>query len=159
MLSSNKINGSFDHQYLWKESLNCLYFVHRDSYQGKIPSKTDAVRSVWPGVPSYIQTRVAYQGWSYFLPQYNGTGVYTGVMYWRCRGTAISFGKYLLVIFTLHMFGRVLPRWTRIIVPSLCVMKAKKVRLNTGLKILKWWIHHTFYKWKVALASPSIPVL
>ena len=33
MLSPNQIEGFFDHQYLWKETINFLDFLHRDSYQ------------------------------------------------------------------------------------------------------------------------------
>ena len=33
---TDEIAGFFDHQYLWKEAINTLDFLNRDSNQGKI---------------------------------------------------------------------------------------------------------------------------
>ena len=32
-----------DHQYLWKETISALYFLNRDYYQRKVPSKSTTV--------------------------------------------------------------------------------------------------------------------
>ena len=40
MLSYNQIAGIFDHQYLWKESINNLQTLHGLSYQVKVASET-----------------------------------------------------------------------------------------------------------------------
>ena len=39
MFLSNPIEGFLDHQYLLKETINALDFLHRDSYQRKIACK------------------------------------------------------------------------------------------------------------------------
>ena len=43
----------FDYQHL---SINVLDFLHRDSYQGNITSKSTNVGWVWSGVLSHAQT-------------------------------------------------------------------------------------------------------
>ena len=43
MLLSNPIAGFFDDQYLWKEKDTVLDLLFRNSYQGKIASKTTTV--------------------------------------------------------------------------------------------------------------------
>ena len=55
LLSSNQITGFFNHQYLWNEKVNLLGFLHKDSYEGKIISKTTTVGWVWLGVPNHDQ--------------------------------------------------------------------------------------------------------
>ena len=44
MLLSCKIAGLFDHQYLQKEIINVLDFLHEDIYQGRIACKTTAAQ-------------------------------------------------------------------------------------------------------------------
>ena len=53
---SNQAVGFFDHQYLRKETINVLDFLHKDSYQREIVSKSSTVGWTWPGVPSEDQT-------------------------------------------------------------------------------------------------------
>ena len=36
----------FDHQYLWKESVNNLEFLHGGSHQGKIASETTQIKNI-----------------------------------------------------------------------------------------------------------------
>ena len=43
VLLSNQIAGFFDHQYLWKETINALDFLHINSYQRKIVSQGTSV--------------------------------------------------------------------------------------------------------------------
>ena len=38
-LSSNQITGFFDLQYLWKQSIDILDFLHGDNCQGKVTSE------------------------------------------------------------------------------------------------------------------------
>ena len=40
VLLSNQIPGFFDHQYLWKESIGILDFLHGDNHQRKVASET-----------------------------------------------------------------------------------------------------------------------
>ena len=47
MFLSNQIAGFFDHQYLWKESINILEFLHEGSQQGKISSETFSIYYFW----------------------------------------------------------------------------------------------------------------
>ena len=37
------VRGFFDHQYLWKETINVLDNLHKNKYQGKIAYKTTTV--------------------------------------------------------------------------------------------------------------------
>ena len=46
-LSSNPKAGLFDHQYLWKESVNILDFLLGDNHQRKEASKTTTFGQVW----------------------------------------------------------------------------------------------------------------
>ena len=55
VLLSNQIAGFFDHQYLWKETINALDFLHINSYQRKIVSQGTSVGWMWPGVSSHSQ--------------------------------------------------------------------------------------------------------
>ena len=64
MLSSNQIAEFCDHQYLWKEKINDLDFLH----QGKKASKTTAFGWVWPDVASHAQTCL-------YLSEVNSSGV------------------------------------------------------------------------------------
>ena len=50
---SNAISGFFDHQYLWKETVNVLHFLDRDSNPGKTVCKTTTAGRMWPGMPSH----------------------------------------------------------------------------------------------------------
>ena len=40
MLSTSRIAGFFDHQYLWTESFDVSVFLHGVSYQGNVASET-----------------------------------------------------------------------------------------------------------------------
>ena len=51
MLLTNKIAVFFDHQYLWKESIDTFDFMHGDNNQGKIGSEITTFGLVWPVVP------------------------------------------------------------------------------------------------------------
>ena len=51
MLSTNQIAVFFDHQYLWKQSINTSDFLHEDNYQRKVGSETTTFVWVWPVVP------------------------------------------------------------------------------------------------------------
>ena len=42
MLLANQIVGLFDHQYLWKESIDFLDFLQGDNCQGKLASESTA---------------------------------------------------------------------------------------------------------------------
>ena len=48
LLSFNQIAGFFDHQHLYKESINVLHFLGRDKQQGKETSETSWAWSVQP---------------------------------------------------------------------------------------------------------------
>ena len=50
-LLSNQISGFFDHQCLWKESINLLDFLHGDNHQRKVTSGTATFDWVGPVVP------------------------------------------------------------------------------------------------------------
>ena len=47
MLSANQIAVFFDHQYLWKESIDLLVFLHGDNHQRKIASETTTLDVIW----------------------------------------------------------------------------------------------------------------
>ena len=51
MLSPNQIALFIDHQYLWKESVNLLDFLHRDNPQRKVTCETTSFGWVCPVVP------------------------------------------------------------------------------------------------------------
>ena len=51
MLSTNQITVFFDRQYLWKESIDILYFLHGNNHQGNLASETTTFGWVWPVVP------------------------------------------------------------------------------------------------------------
>ena len=53
---SNQIVGLFNHQYLWKETINFLDFLRGDSYQRKIASEATVVDWMWPDMPNHRQT-------------------------------------------------------------------------------------------------------
>ena len=55
MLLTNQLAGFFDHQYVGKESIDILVFLHVVSYQWKIASETTTFSWVWP-VVSLIQS-------------------------------------------------------------------------------------------------------
>ena len=55
-LLSNQIVRTFDHQYIWKETINVLDFLHRDICKKKIASYSTSISCVWPGIPSDAQT-------------------------------------------------------------------------------------------------------
>ena len=61
LLSSNQIPGSFDHQHLWNEAINVLDFLHKDTWQGNITSKTISFGKMGPCMPNHAQ---AYQNFS-----------------------------------------------------------------------------------------------
>ena len=53
MLSASQIAVFFDHQYLCKESLNLLDFLHGDNDDGdKVASDTITFFCMWPVVPA-----------------------------------------------------------------------------------------------------------
>ena len=54
MFLFNHIAEFFDHQYLWKETINVLGFLRIDSYQRNILSKSITFGKVWPVVFSQI---------------------------------------------------------------------------------------------------------
>ena len=56
MLLFNKTTGFFIFQYLWKETMIVLFFLHGVSVQGNIPCKTSTLGWVWTGVLS--QSRI-----------------------------------------------------------------------------------------------------
>ena len=55
MLASNQIAGFSHHQYLWKESINILEFLHGGSHQRKVASGIATFGLMWPGFPRHIQ--------------------------------------------------------------------------------------------------------
>ena len=55
MLLSNEIAGFFDPQYLLKESINMLQFLHGFSHQRKVASEATTFSSMWTGVSSHTQ--------------------------------------------------------------------------------------------------------
>ena len=59
MLLTNQLAGFFDHQYVGKESIDILVFLHVVSYQWKIASETTTFSWVWP-VVSLIQSNVGF---------------------------------------------------------------------------------------------------
>ena len=62
---SNQIAGFFDHQYLRKHTISVLYFLHGDSYLGKIVSKRTIIVSVWSATSRLnINMSVGEFGWS-----------------------------------------------------------------------------------------------
>ena len=50
MLSTNQIAASFDHQYLWKKSIDIFDLLHGDNHQEKVGSETTPFGWVWPVV-------------------------------------------------------------------------------------------------------------
>ena len=54
-LSLNQIPGFFDHQYLWKEFIDLLNFLHGSNHRGKLASETTNFGWVWSVVP-YVQS-------------------------------------------------------------------------------------------------------
>ena len=62
MLSSNQIAGLFYHHYIWKEIINILDFVHRDSYHGQIATMIISVGWVMPGISNLAQTCLDLSG-------------------------------------------------------------------------------------------------
>ena len=50
MLSANQVAVFFDHQYLWKESIDPTDFLHGNNHQRKISSETITFGWVWPFV-------------------------------------------------------------------------------------------------------------
>ena len=69
MLLSKQVAGFFYHQYLCKETISVLDFLHRDNSQGKIASKSTDVGYMWSGVASHVQTCLSLSrgdyGWSW----------------------------------------------------------------------------------------------
>ena len=55
MLLFNQIAGFFDHQYIWKECIDILDFLHEGIHEGKVASKPTTFGWVCPGKPSYAQ--------------------------------------------------------------------------------------------------------
>ena len=51
MLSASQIVVHFDHQYLWKESINTLGFVHGFNHQVKVASENTTFDRVWSVAP------------------------------------------------------------------------------------------------------------
>ena len=47
MLSTNQIVEFFDHQYLWKESIDTFDFLHGVNHQGKARSETTTIVWLW----------------------------------------------------------------------------------------------------------------
>ena len=47
MLSTNQIAGFFDQQYIRKESIDIVDFLHEDNHQGTAASKTATFGSMW----------------------------------------------------------------------------------------------------------------
>ena len=58
MLLPSQVAEFFDHQYVRKETINVLDFLHRDINQKKIASKSTFVGydQVCPAMPSHSQT-------------------------------------------------------------------------------------------------------
>ena len=50
MLTANQIAVFFDHQYLWKDLMNLLDFLHEDNDQRKVASETTTFGWVQPVV-------------------------------------------------------------------------------------------------------------
>ena len=50
MLSINQIAVFFDHQYLWKESINLLDYLHGINHQRKVASESNTFGWMWPDV-------------------------------------------------------------------------------------------------------------
>ena len=48
MLLTNQMAVFFDHQYLWKESISRLDFLHGDNHQRKVASESYPFGWVWP---------------------------------------------------------------------------------------------------------------
>ena len=55
MLSFTQIAGFFDHRYLWNDTINVLGFL-RNSYKGKIASKTNNFGWAWLAELNHAQT-------------------------------------------------------------------------------------------------------
>ena len=49
-LSSSQTAELFDHQYLWKELITLLDFLHADNHQEKVAPETITFGRVWPVV-------------------------------------------------------------------------------------------------------------
>ena len=56
MLLSNQLAEFLSHQYLWKECMDNLDFMHGDIHQLKVASETSTSGWVFPGIPSQSQT-------------------------------------------------------------------------------------------------------
>ena len=50
------MTGFFDHQNLWKETINVLHFLHADINHGMMVYKTTTNVWIWPDVPSHVYT-------------------------------------------------------------------------------------------------------
>ena len=50
-LSSNQTTRFFDHQYLWKESIDLLDHLVKDNHQLKVVYETTSFGWMWPVVP------------------------------------------------------------------------------------------------------------
>ena len=55
MFSASQIALSFDHQYLWKESINLLGLLNGDNHQREVASQTTSFGWVHP-VKSLVQS-------------------------------------------------------------------------------------------------------
>ena len=53
MLSAQQVAFTFDHEYLWKKSINILGFLNRDSHQREIASEITTFGCVRPVVPLF----------------------------------------------------------------------------------------------------------
>ena len=50
VLSTNQIAAFFDHQCLWKKSVDIFDLLHGDNHQKKVRSETNPFGWVWPVV-------------------------------------------------------------------------------------------------------------
>ena len=72
-LSCNQIEGFFDQQWIWKETIDVFNFLHRGNHHGKLVFKTNALIWVWSGVPlSQLDSRILWssislEGISWYL--------------------------------------------------------------------------------------------
>ena len=55
MLSYNEIVRCFDHQYIWKESVDILDSFYGDTHYRKVVTETITFGWLWPDVPSHTQ--------------------------------------------------------------------------------------------------------
>ena len=49
-------------QYLWKDSIDKLDFLHGDSHYGKVGTETITFCWLWPGMPSHAQMCLDFVG-------------------------------------------------------------------------------------------------